>query len=294
MTLKKIDIHLHVVLEPMGALPNGMYCSHCGEMKEYMDNNNVEMGLLMSGGEGEDVLLGGNDEVRAIAERYPDTFAWLCNIDAMDSENLEERILKYKSQGAKGVGEFMTNLRIDDSRIDAVFAACEKADMPILFHMSPKENYNYGIVDEPGLPLLEKALKKYPNLKFIGHSQPFWYEISGDASTDFEARNEYPTGKVVPGGRTPELFDKYPNLYGDLSANSAGNALMRDPEFGYEFIEKNQDRLMFATDMVNVNMSFPLGKWLDEAVVAGKISEEAYRKVCRENAIRVFGLRASL
>ncbi len=294
MTLRKIDIHLHVVLNPMEALPNGMYCSHCAEMKEYMDNNNVEMGILMSGGEGENVLLGGNNEVRAIAERYPETFAWLCNIDAMDSENLEERILKYKSQGAKGVGEFMTNLRIDDSRIDAVFAACEKADMPILFHMSPKESYNYGIVDEPGLPLLEKALKKYPNLKFIGHSQPFWYEISGDASTDFEARNEYPTGKVVPGGRTPELFDKYPNLYGDLSANSAGNALMRDPEFGYEFIEKNQDRLMFATDMVNVNMSFPLGKWLDEAVVAGKISEEAYRKVCRENAIRVFGLKASL
>ena len=30
--------------------------------------------------------------------------------------------------------------------------------------MSPQEGYEYGIVDEPGLPMLEEALETYPRL----------------------------------------------------------------------------------------------------------------------------------
>ena len=80
------------------------------------------------------------------------------------------------------------------------------------------------------------------------------------------------------------------NLYGDLSANSAGQAIMRDPEFGLTFLEKYADRLFFATDMVNSDMVFPLGAWLDEQAAKGKLSKEAYEKICRGNAQRVFGL----
>ena len=83
---------------------------------------------------------------------------------------------------------------------------------------------------------------------------------------------------------------QYPNLYGDLSANSAGQAIMRDPEFGLQFLETYADRLFFATDMVNVEMVFPLGAWLDEQLAAGKLSREAYEKICWKNAQRVFGL----
>ena len=42
--------------------------------------------------------------------------------------------------------------------------------LPVLFHMSPKEGFQYGVVDGPGLPLLEENLKRYKGLKFIGHS----------------------------------------------------------------------------------------------------------------------------
>ena len=98
--------------------------------------------------------------------------------------------------------------------------------------MSPEEGYSYGVVDEPGLPLLEACLKKHPDTLFLGHSQTFWIEISKDAPKDREGRNQWGKGPVVPGGRVPELFLRYPNLCGDLSANSAGCALMRDPQFG--------------------------------------------------------------
>lgn len=34
--------------------------------------------------------------------------------------------------------------------------------------MSPKEGFQYGVVDGPGLPLLEENLKRYKGLKFSG------------------------------------------------------------------------------------------------------------------------------
>ena len=77
--------------------------------------------------------------------------------------------------------------QLDDPMIQEIFAAAETLSLPVLFHMSPEVGYEYGIVDDAGLPLLEESLKKYPNLKFIGHSQPFWHEISGDASGDLSS-----------------------------------------------------------------------------------------------------------
>ena len=65
---------------------------------------------------------------------------------------------------------------------------------------------------------------------------------------------------------------------------------MRDPEFGLAFLEAYADRLFFATDMVNKDMVFPLGAWLDEMLAAGKLREETYEKIVRGNARRIFGL----
>ena len=42
--------------------------------------------------------------------------------------------------------------------------------------------------------------------------------------------------------------------------------------------------------MVNVDMVFPLGAWLDEQVEKGTLSRETYEKICWKNAQRVFGL----
>ncbi|MBO1264071.1 amidohydrolase family protein [Proteiniclasticum sp. SCR006] len=287
---KIIDTHLHMAYDGLGGLTEMFKVSDGEAFVEYMNRNNVAHGIILSGGEYEGTI-GPNIDVCALAHKYPDKFSWLCNVDITNQENLEERLAHYKALGAKGVGEFVMNYRLDDSRVQALLAACEKQDMAFLFHMSPKEGFNYGIIDEFGLPLLEDALKKYPNLRLVGHSQPVWYEIGGDMPSDYDKRNEYPEGPVKPGGRLPELLNKYKNFYCDLSANSAGNAIMRDPEFGYQFLEKFQDQLIFATDMVNVEMYFPLLDFLKEAVKENKISKEAYEKICFSNAIHVFGLQ---
>ena len=73
-----------------------------------------------------------------------------------------------------------------------------------------------------------------------------------------------------------------------MSAGSGCNAITRDPEFGYAFIEEFQDRLFYGTDICdpdNINSSMLyLAKFLDEGVLAGKISYDAYYKVSRGNA----------
>ena len=247
----------------------------------------------MSSGE-KQAMFGSNASCRRIAEQYPDRYAWMCGLDEMEPETVYERLKQYREEGAVGVGELAVNHRLDHPFLEAVFQAAEALGLPVLFHMSPEEGFQYGVVDEPGLPLLERALNKYPKLIFIGHSQPFWHEISGDAGKSREERYEWGKGPVTPGGRLGQLFEKYPNLYGDLSANSGGCAMMRDEAFGLAFLEAWKDRLMFGTDMVNVDMEFPLGGWLDQKVEEGALSFTACQAIVSGNAKRIFGLGRKL
>ena len=286
--MKKIDLHLHLALQPV--LRDGKpFVSSPKEMLPHMEKLGIGKGVLMSGGE-TGGFVAGNDAVREICQAHPEHFAWMCNLDEENAETVYDRLAQYKAQGAIGVGEIMINKRIDHPFLDALFSAAEKLELPVTIHMSPEEGFNYGVVDDPGLPLLEELLQKHPKLKVLGHSQVFWIEISGDAPVDKESRNKWGSGPVVPGGRVPELFAKYENLYGDLSANSAGKAIMRDPEFGLQFLEQFADRLFFATDMLNDQMVYPLGGWLDEQMATGALKRETYEKICWGNAQRVFGL----
>ena len=286
--MKKIDLHLHLTLRQIPKIGK-MNLTSGKNMLPHLDALGIEKGVLMSSGE-KGMPFGTNAQNRAICEKYPDRYAWMCNLSPKNPETVYDRLALYKSQGAIGIGELTYNHKLSDPFLQAVFAAAEKLDMPITIHMSPEEGYSYGVVDDPGLPLLEEVLRKYPNLKILGHSQTFWIEMSSDAPKDKKSRNQWGNGPVIPGGRVPELFEKYPNLYGDLSANSGSRAIMRDEAFGLAFLEKYADRLFFATDMVNKDMVFPLGAWLDRMAAEGKLSEEAYEKIVRGNARRIFGL----
>ena len=290
-SMGKIDLHLHLSFH---SLPKGdkMSVSSYREMLPHLKKLGIEKGVLMSSGETPSLLpMGTNEENYRIVSADPEHYAWMCNLDYDgNSETIYERLLACKENGAVGIGELMINRRLDDPFFCRLFDAAGKLNLPVTFHMSPEVGYSYGVVDEPGLPLLEDCLRCHPDTLFLGHSQTFWIEISADAPVDKEGRNRWGEGPVLPGGRVPQLFAKYPNLYGDLSANSAGCAMMRDPEFGLNFLETYSERLFFATDMVNTEMIFPLGQWLDEQATAGKLTRAAYENICFKNAKRVFGL----
>ncbi|HJN14132.1 MAG TPA: amidohydrolase family protein, partial [Armatimonadota bacterium] len=194
----------------------------------------------------------------------------------------------YKERGCKWIGEVSASLPWDDPFMQNLFAHAEANELPMIFHVAPKLGGFYGIVDELGLPGLERALAKYPGLKFLGHSQPFWTEMSGDLTEG--QRNTYPKGKVADGGALPRLFREYPNLCGDMSAGSGFNAISRDPEFGYAFMDEFQDRLFFGTDVCDPRNETPLPGYLDAAVESGHISRECYERIGWKNAEALLGV----
>jgi predicted TIM-barrel fold metal-dependent hydrolase len=188
-------------------------------------------------------------------------------------------LLKYKDAGARGFGEHKCGVPINDPRNMELFHACAEAGLPVLFHMDNVRN-----TDTPGLPGLAKVLEIFPGVNFIGHAQGFWANISADATQ--AQHDQYPTGPVAPGGALDTLMDRYPNLYGDLSAMSGNNAVTRDPAFGRAFVLRRAARLVFGTDFLADGQAVPqFGTYkkmdLPQAVQEG---------VFRANARRLLGL----
>ena len=192
-----------------------------------------------------------------------------------------DRLKKYQDAGAKGYGEHKPGVEMDDPRNLEFFAACAELGMPVLFHLDNNRN-----TDKPGLPALEKVLQQIPDGVFIGHAQGWWASISGDV--DQATLQKYPAGKVHPGGALDRLMEKYPNLYGDLSAGSGANAIKRDLEFGREFIIRRHDRLMFGTDYLAPEQKVPQFELYGE--ILDDLPQEVKDNVFRNNARRILGL----
>jgi hypothetical protein len=181
--------------------------------------------------------------------------------------------------GAKGFGEHKPGVRIDDPRNLALYAACGELKLPVLFHLDEQRN-----MDAPGLAGLEKSLKDHPQTVFIGHGPGWWASISGDVKQ--ADLGGYPKGTVAPGGAIDALMEKYPNLYGDLSAGSGATAISRDPKFGREFLIRRAGRLMFGTDFLSPGQEVPqlaLYRQLD-------LPAEVQARIFRDNARRVMQL----
>ena len=233
----------------------------------------------------------GSEEARKTAEWFPKHFSWFVNVEPDGTDRVVKVLKEAKAAGARGVGEFGTKLEFSDPWVDHLLDVCGALELPFLFHISPYGTNPYGIIDEKGLPGLEGALKRHPETIFIGHSQPFWYEIGTyNPELPEPALNGFPFGKVEKEGRAVELLRAYPNLHADLSAISGTNAILRDQDYGLRFLEEFQDRLYFGTDLLNTEFIFPLGQMLDYWLLAGKLSEEAYRKICWDNAAKLLNI----
>lgn len=238
-----------------------------------------------------------NEEVLDYAQASNGHFIPFCNIDPRWMFNSPDAKLDYvmeyyKDKGCKGIGEMTANLSFTDPRCLNLFRCAEKVGgLPITFHIATRYGNTYGVIDDMGLPRLETVLKMFPNLQFLAHSQAFWSHMSADVTLD--NWGGYPKGKVTP-GRVTELMRKYPNLNGDLSAGSGCNALTRDPQYAYEFLDEFQDRLFFGTDACREcnrnNVLVLLKNFLVESLDSGHISQEIFDKVTHKNAIRLLNL----
>lgn len=295
--IKRIDIHAHATAFPEYIPPfkwGGRFCSG-EEVIKFYDEINIEKGVLLpiSAAEGQLTPMT-SESIKFIADKYPDRFLWFCNVDprAMDNNSetdFEEILSFYKSLGAKGIGEITCQIYADDPKIDNLYSYAEELELPVLIHISPKFDFGYGLVDELGLPRIEKMLKKHPKLKLIGHSQCFWSEISADNNE--EIRNTYPKGKVTE-GRIAKLLREYPNLYCDLSAGSGANSMMRDPEYCYRFFEEFSDRILYGCDICSPTNQhqYMFADFLDKMMAEKAVDVDTYRKIVRDNAVELLKL----
>ena len=279
---KYIDVHTHI-----GTTWNGNKELTADDLLRWMDEHDVEKSVLLplTSPESSSFLLL-TEPALAAAKAHPDRFTPFCSIDPRTSlrggrKGFLDVIGKYVEQGARGFGEHKVGLNFDDPLMMQIYDVCQELQIPLLFHMD-----NIRGKDQPGLPRLEHALATFPKLNFLGHGPGWWASISGGL-TQAELMS-YPKGKVRPGGAIDTLMEKYPNLYGDLSAGSGANSISRDREFGREFMIRRQDRLLFGTDYLQPGQAVPQFELFDSL----DLPADAAAKVFRGNAERVLKLNS--
>jgi predicted TIM-barrel fold metal-dependent hydrolase len=275
-----VDVHTH-----LGQTWNSTQPLSAAELLRWMDANQIAQAVVLPlvSPESSSYPLT-TDFVLEATRPHRDRLIPFCSVDPRTSyrgglRGLVAMLEKYVAAGAKGFGEHKPGVRIDDPGNMTIYAACGELKLPLLFHLDQERN-----LDKPGLPGLERALKENPHTQFIGHGPGWWASISGEITEADLAR--YPDGPVKPGGAIDTLMDKYPNLFGDLSAGSGAGAISRDPEFGREFLVRRADRLMFGTDYLSPGQEVPqltLLRSLD-------LPADVQAKVFRDNARRLLGL----
>lgn len=278
--VRYVDVHTHI-----GTYTNNNKALSVPELLSWMDEHNIEKAFVLPLVSPESTTYLQTPEVALKAtEAHRDRLIPFCALDPRaiivgGQQGLNDIVKRYVDQGAKGFGEHKVGLDFDDPLMLRVYEAVEAAGIPILFHMD-----NIRGKDSPGLPRLEAALKTFPKLNFIGHGPGFWASIAGELKQ--ADLGGYPHGKVPPGGALDRLMENYPNLFCDLSAGSGSNAISRDLEFGREFLIRRQDRILFGTDYLQPGQAVPQFELFEQQL---KLPEEVFRKIARENALRLVG-----
>jgi predicted TIM-barrel fold metal-dependent hydrolase len=278
---KYVDMHTH-----LGQTWNTTVPLSAEELLRWMDAHAISQAVVLPlvSPESSSFLLT-SDFVLEQTRPHRDRLIPFCCIDPRTSYNgglkgLLDILRRWVEAGAKGFGEHKTGVAFDDPRNMALYEACGELKLPLLFHLDNIRN-----TDKPGLPGLERALAAFPQCRFVGHGPGWWASISA-AATQADLGG-YPKGPVAAGGAIDTLMEKYPNLYGDLSAGSGAGSIARDLKFGREFLIRRADRIMFGTDFLAPAQAVPQFDLFEKQL---ELPEDVLRKVSRENARKLLGL----
>lgn len=233
-------------------------------------------------------------EIIDLAARSNGRWIPFCNVDPRALTNSSDAPLgalleHYKKLGCAGIGEVLPNMPWSEPRLQNLLRCARDTAMPLLFDMTGRLNFGYGIYDDPGMPQLERSLDRFPELIMIGHGPAFWAEIS--VLRDDGDRLGYPSYPVIGEGRVAELMRKHPNLWAEISAGSGANAMLRDPEYAVRFITEFADRLMFGTDICYDDQPVPQTGFLEGLLETDRISRDIFEKIAHKNAERLLNIQ---
>jgi len=282
-----------------------------------MDAVGVEKAIVLTMAVGKEF-----DAIYAKYAKYPDRFEVWCGFDytGYDKPDFGPASVKelercYKV-GARGVGELgdkgkglfycrptkAWGMHLDDPRMDPLLEKCAELGMPVNIHVAdpywmylPMDAANDGLMNaykwrldnqpdivghEGMVNILEGAVKRHPNTIFV---------VCHFANCSHDLN------------KLGKLFDKYPNLYADISARYAETAAI--PRFAARFYEKYQDRLVYGTDMrfstKMYRLTFRILESEDEHFYAWDsfsyhwplygfgLDKKVLKKVYRDNALKI-------
>jgi len=276
-----IDFHAHMGVLSREGRPDRPNLNADGLVK-LMDNRGIDRAVLLpleSPDWGGGYLL--NEDALAARNKYPDRIILFCCADPrypLAGKMIDHYV---KDLGCVGFGEHVNGLPFDDPLNMKLYAKVNELGLPLVFEIA-RPNICFC---EPGLPRVEKCLREFPNIKWVGHGPHFWSAISGE---DGVQQRPYPQGKITPGGAIDRLMAEYDNLYADLSGMSGYNAMTRDPEFTPGFIQRCWRRLFFGTDVCYANEKLPIIEWMRTT----PMDESIRQAIAEGNACKVLGLRA--
>ena len=254
-----VDIHNHQFSMPTQDL---------SQLVREMDELNMAVLNNLSGrGRGSKEHLVG--ALKNVKDNYPNRFIVFTNVNfggindpdwtANTVKQLQEdyelgaRGLKiYKSLGLRTTDNDGKLVKIDDPRIDPVWAKCGELGMPVLIHSADPKSF-WDPMDENNERWLE--LKLRPGRKRSDTNPAPWEEIIAQQHNIFR---KHPNTTFINAhmgwyannlGKLSELMEEFPNMYVEIGAVIA--ELGRQPKFAGKFFEKYQDRILFGKDAYN-------------------------------------------
>lgn len=190
-------------------------------------------------------------------------------IDAGEVETADQAVAILKREmadGAIGFGEhYGVGLMFDDPKNLMLYEACEKVGLPVMFHIDQNKN-----MVEPGMARVDRVLKMFPKCNLVAHA--YWWRQLKDADRQLQ---------------------EHPNLYADMSGQVVVSVLERDRKFAREFLIRNQDKILWATDEGWWSFANPDRQMKKHYTFFEELNlpDQVRRKIYRENAEKVFGLK---
>lgn len=228
-----------------------------------MDSLNMQVVVNLSGRGGERLKLM-MDNIKKYG--YEDRIINFTNIElrSIDEEDwIENTLLQleydrgvgarglkiYKSQGMTNNDANGDRIKINDPRLDPIWAKCGELGMPILIHSADPKSF-WAPHDSLNERWLE--LKLRPGRKRDADNPASWETIIAEQHDIFRKHPEttfinahmgwYPNDLA----KLATLLDELPNMYVEIGAVIA--ELGRQPRMAKKFFEKYQDRVLFGKD----------------------------------------------
>ncbi len=193
----------------------------------------------------------------------------MCIIQPEEVETVAQAVKilrREKTDGAIAFGEhYGVGLMFDDPKNLRLYEACEQVGLPVMFHIDQNKN-----MVEPGMKRVDRVLEQFPKCQLIAHA--YWWRQLADADRQLQA---------------------HPNLYADMSGAVVPQVLNRDRKFAREFLIRNQDKILWATDEGWWSFGkpgpapFPHYTFFEEL----NLPAEVRYKIYRGNAEKLFGFK---